>query len=101
MAGTSKGNGVSVSMAAVIDQLHQKYTAQLARLTQENAELQAAVDAQGDELDELRSRMVAMGSGGVPGDLGPLLGGMPQPAPGDAPAGLLGGPDARIGQTLE
>ena len=51
---------VQVTMAAIIDQLHSNYGKIVGRLTQENAELQAAVDAQDRELSELRSQVAAL-----------------------------------------
>ncbi len=95
MAQQNQGPGVSVSMAAIIDQLHQKYGATLARLMQENAELQAAVDALTDEVGEARSRLLALSQGGQPGQGQlPLLGGQGAPlAPEGGLPGLLGGPN--------
>jgi hypothetical protein len=54
-------------MAAIIDQLHNKYGKLVASLMQENSELQAAVEAQGAELDEYRSRALAQASQPVQG----------------------------------
>lgn len=51
---------VQVSMASVLDQLHSKYGQIISRLTQENAELQAGVDAQDAELAQLRSQVAAL-----------------------------------------
>ena len=91
----NQGGGVAVSMAAIIDQLHSKYSRLMTGLMQENAELQAGLEAVSAERDELRGTVTAMASqpdypeGQAPGDpLGlrpfggrPLLGAVDQARP--------------------
>ena len=52
--------GTRVTMAAVIDAVHTRYSKTIAGLIQENAELTAAVDALTGEPDELASKVQAL-----------------------------------------
>jgi len=55
-----QSGAVNVSMADVINQLHNKYGRTIAQLMQESAESQAVIDTQSREIDELKSRVEAM-----------------------------------------
>jgi hypothetical protein len=89
MADQQGGTGVQVTMAAILDQVHANYTQIVSRLTQENAELQAGVDAMKSELLELRSKLAALQPKQGPSGLV-----VPQPAiPRDVLRGVPAGPD--------
>lgn len=61
------GSAVNVSVQSIIDQLHKRYGRLTASLMQEVSELQCAVDAQSDELTELRAKFSAVaGAGAAP-----------------------------------
>lgn len=57
--GTEPGQPVNVPIQALLDQLHAKYGRVVQQLVQENAELQAGVEAQAAELSYLRSTVNA------------------------------------------
>lgn len=52
-------NGVSVSMAQIIDQLHTRYTRMIGMLMQENAEQAAGLEALTAERNELSAQVQA------------------------------------------
>lgn len=52
--------GTRVTMAAVLDSVHARYTKQIAQLVQENAELTAAVETLTAERDDATARIQAL-----------------------------------------
>lgn len=75
------GQPVNVPIQALLDQLHAKYGRVVQQLIQENAELQAGVEAQAAELAYLRSAVAAQQEATVLGALGGV--GAPAATPGD------------------
>lgn len=55
---------VRVNVGAIIDQLHTRYTKQMATLVQENAELAAANDQLVSTVGELEARVAALSDAG-------------------------------------
>lgn len=54
------GQNLRVNVAGIIDQIHTRYSKQIAMLVQENAELAAGQDVVMEELKELRSKLDAI-----------------------------------------
>lgn len=54
------GQHLRVNVAAIIDQVHSRYTKQIAQLVQENAELQAGQDMLLQENAELSAKLQAL-----------------------------------------
>jgi cell division protein FtsB len=54
------GQNLRVNVASIIDQIHSRYTKQIAQLVQENSELAAGQDALSQENAELRSKLAAL-----------------------------------------
>jgi hypothetical protein len=74
-----EGAAVNVPIGAIIENVNQKWSGIVALLVQENAQLQAGLEAQGSELAYLRSAVAAQNA-------------IPEPAPDGVPSPLLLGP---------